>query len=230
MKQIEVASREVEGGHNKAYVRLLSASNKRGVDHGQGRTRRADGHGVCAAKRSHRAGRRRPRADHRAGRLCRLPDRRNPRRQGATSSGIASARRRTLSAARPGVRRRGRDGRQAPDDPPHHQGALDKEKLRLRPQGIKVLSLFFIDAVEQYRQYDADGNPVKGDYARHLRGRIPPAGQASRLPDPVQGSGSAVRRPRRCTTAISRSTRRARGPTPPRTTRATATTPSAPTT
>lgn len=41
---------------------------------------------------------------------------------------------------------------------------LDKEK-RLRPQGIKVLSLFFIDAVGRYRQYDADGNPVKGDYA-----------------------------------------------------------------
>ena len=42
---------------------------------------------------------------------------------------------------------------------------LDKEK-RLRPQGIKVLSLFFIDAVDKYRQYDEDGNPVKGEYAR----------------------------------------------------------------
>lgn len=42
---------------------------------------------------------------------------------------------------------------------------LDKEK-RLRPQGIKVLSLFFIDEVAKYRQYDAEGNPVKGDYAR----------------------------------------------------------------
>lgn len=42
---------------------------------------------------------------------------------------------------------------------------LDKEK-RLRPVGIKVLSLFFIDSVEKYRQYDADGNAVKGDYAR----------------------------------------------------------------
>ncbi len=42
---------------------------------------------------------------------------------------------------------------------------LDKEK-RLRPQGIKVLSLFFIDEVALYRQYDADGNPVKGAYAR----------------------------------------------------------------
>ena len=41
---------------------------------------------------------------------------------------------------------------------------LDKEK-RLRPQGIKVLSLFFIDAVDKYRQYDADGVAVKGEYA-----------------------------------------------------------------
>jgi type III restriction enzyme len=42
---------------------------------------------------------------------------------------------------------------------------FDKEK-RLRPQGIKVLSLFFIDEVSKYRSYDSDGNPVKGDYAR----------------------------------------------------------------
>jgi type III restriction enzyme len=41
---------------------------------------------------------------------------------------------------------------------------LDKE-LRLRPQGIKVLSLFFIDVVEHYRSYTADGVPVKGKYA-----------------------------------------------------------------
>ena len=41
---------------------------------------------------------------------------------------------------------------------------LDKEK-RLRPQGIKVLSLFFIDAVDRYRRYDEDGNSVKGLYA-----------------------------------------------------------------
>ncbi|AHF04559.1 type III restriction endonuclease subunit R [Marichromatium purpuratum 984] len=41
---------------------------------------------------------------------------------------------------------------------------LDKE-LRLRPKGIKVLSLFFIDRVANYRAYDADGNPVKGKYA-----------------------------------------------------------------
>lgn len=42
---------------------------------------------------------------------------------------------------------------------------LDKEK-RLRPLGIKVLSLFFVDSVDRYRQYDADGQPVKGVYAQ----------------------------------------------------------------
>ena len=41
---------------------------------------------------------------------------------------------------------------------------LDKEK-RLRPQGIKVLSLFFIDTVDRYRRYDQDGHAVKGEYA-----------------------------------------------------------------
>lgn len=42
---------------------------------------------------------------------------------------------------------------------------LEKEK-RLRPKGIKVLSLFFIDKVANYRNYDVDGNPVKGKFAQ----------------------------------------------------------------
>ncbi len=42
---------------------------------------------------------------------------------------------------------------------------LDKEK-RLRRHGIKVLTLFFIDEVSRYRQYDDDGQPVKGEYAQ----------------------------------------------------------------
>lgn len=42
---------------------------------------------------------------------------------------------------------------------------LDKE-LKLNKKGIKVLSLFFIDKVANYRQYDTDGNPVKGIYAQ----------------------------------------------------------------
>ena len=42
---------------------------------------------------------------------------------------------------------------------------LNKEK-RLRPIGVKVLSLFFIPQVSLYRQYDEDGNRVDGEYAR----------------------------------------------------------------
>jgi type III restriction enzyme len=41
---------------------------------------------------------------------------------------------------------------------------LEKE-LRHAPNGIKVLSLFFVDAVEHYRQYAADGSRIKGKYA-----------------------------------------------------------------
>lgn len=41
---------------------------------------------------------------------------------------------------------------------------LDKE-LMLNNRGIKVLSLFFIDKVANYRDIDASGNPVKGKYA-----------------------------------------------------------------
>lgn len=42
---------------------------------------------------------------------------------------------------------------------------LNKE-LTLNRQGIKVLSLFFIDKVANYRLYDNDGNPQKGKYAQ----------------------------------------------------------------
>ncbi len=41
---------------------------------------------------------------------------------------------------------------------------LNKE-LILNPQGIKVLSLFFIDSVSKYRTYDEDGNQSNGEYA-----------------------------------------------------------------
>jgi len=41
---------------------------------------------------------------------------------------------------------------------------LDKE-FKLRGKGIKVLSLFFIDRVANYRSYDDDGNVIDGKYA-----------------------------------------------------------------
>ena len=41
---------------------------------------------------------------------------------------------------------------------------LEKE-IQLRQRGVKVLSLFFIDRVSNYRDYDAAGKPVKGKFA-----------------------------------------------------------------
>lgn len=44
---------------------------------------------------------------------------------------------------------------------------FDKELMfAVNGQPIKVLSLFFVDSVEHYRQYDKDGKSVKGKYAR----------------------------------------------------------------
>jgi type III restriction enzyme len=42
---------------------------------------------------------------------------------------------------------------------------LDKE-LQVRARGLKVLSLFFIDRVANYRDYGSDGHPVKGKFAK----------------------------------------------------------------
>lgn len=44
------------------------------------------------------------------------------------------------------------------------QEHLEKE-LRVKERGLKVLSLFFIDRVANYRQYDDNGQPVKGKIA-----------------------------------------------------------------
>jgi len=40
-----------------------------------------------------------------------------------------------------------------------------KKEYRFRDKGIKVLSLIFIDKVDNYRWYDSDGNPEKGKLA-----------------------------------------------------------------
>jgi len=42
---------------------------------------------------------------------------------------------------------------------------LEKE-MELRPKGLKVLSLFFIDRVANYRWYNDEGNPKPGKYAK----------------------------------------------------------------
>lgn len=164
VKQIEVASATVEGAHNKPYVRLISVSNKRGgisakveldVKTTTGVQRREvtvyDGDDLEQT------------TDRAIYRDCRIGEIR-------VAKGDEF-----LELRVPGGEQYLRPGQAWGDvDPQAVQREmirrtikehLDKEK-RLRPLGIKVLTLFFIDEVAKYRQYDAEGNPVKGDYAR----------------------------------------------------------------
>ncbi len=164
VKQIEVASATVQGAHNRPYVRLLSTRSRRGT--------------VSA----------RVELDlEQAGRVKRREvtvldgdDLRQITGRGAYSNfriGEISVKRgsKFMELLIPGGERFLRQGDACFDvdwRALHRQMIrrtirehLDKE-LRLRPQGIKVLSLFFIDRVEHYRGYDEDGNEVKGDHAR----------------------------------------------------------------
>lgn len=164
VKQIEVASATVEDAHNRPYVRLISTSNKRGIISARvkidvefaGRLRRVeklvqDGDGLeqvtgRAVYRDCRIG------EIRVGKKNGFIELRVPGGEHFLQEGEAWGDVDAAAIQRQMIRRTIREH-------------LDKEK-RLRPQGIKVLSLFFVDAVERYRRYDESGGPVKGDYAR----------------------------------------------------------------
>src|SRR4051812_2963289 len=164
VKQIEVASATVDGAHNKPFVRLVSVANKRGDISAKVELDIATASGVQRREVVVHDGdnleettKRAIYADCRLGEIrvsngseyveLRVPGGEHflkPREAWGDVDALAVQRemiRRTIK---------------------EH---LDKEK-RLRPQGIKVLTLFFIDAVDRYRKYDADRNAQKGDYAR----------------------------------------------------------------
>ena len=163
VKQIEVASATVEGAHNRPYVRLISTSNQRGVISARveldievaGRVRRIerkvqDGDDLeqetgRAVYRDCRIG------EIRVGKGNTFVELRIPGGELFLREGEAWGDVDTEVVNRQLIRRTIREH-------------LDKE-VRLRPQGIKVLSLFFVDKVERYRRYDEKGNAVKGDYA-----------------------------------------------------------------
>jgi len=164
VKQIEIASATIEGAHNKPYVRLLSAKNTHGVltakveldlQTASGVRRREilvqDGDDLeQTTKRAVYAGCRV--GEIRVAKGNEYVELRVPGGEEYLRIGEAWGDVDLLAVQREMIRRTIREH-------------LDKE-MRLRPQGIKVLSLFFIDAVHKYRQYDADGNSVKGEYAR----------------------------------------------------------------
>jgi type III restriction enzyme len=164
VKQIEVAAATVQGGNNKPYVKLLAVSNKRGVITASIEVDRENAAGVVRRDvitvqdgfdLEQETGR--PLyADIRIGEIrtakgdqyleLKVPGSEVYLRVGEAWGDVdASAIQREM------IRRTIKEH-------------LDKEK-RLRPLGVKVLSLFFIDEVAKYRQYDDQGNPVKGDYA-----------------------------------------------------------------
>ena len=161
VKQIEVASLEVEGGHNKCYVKLLSTRNQRGTFSAKVEL---DVQGLLGVSRETvivRPGDDLEQITRRAvyanclvlaigcaagDENLELSNQENLLRPGQAIGGVDND-----AVKRQMIRR----------TIVEH---LDKE-LRLRPQGIKVLSLFFIDAVEFYRKYTADGVQEKGKYA-----------------------------------------------------------------
>jgi type III restriction enzyme len=164
VKQIEVASATVEDAHNKPYVRLVSVSNRRGTITAKVELDAETASGVRRKEITVQDGDnleqttgRAVYADCRIGEIrvargdefmeLRAPGGEQYLRPGQAYGDVDA-----LAVQREMIRRTIKEH-------------LDKEK-RLRPQGIKVLSLFFIDEVAKYRQYDAGGNPVKGDYAR----------------------------------------------------------------
>src|ERR1017187_4923703 len=161
VKQIEVASLEVEGGHNKAYVKLLSTKNQKGTFTAKVEV---DLQGLLGVSREIVTVRPGDDLEQTTGRAiyanCRVEN------IGCKTGDEFLELNNQESVLRPGQAIGGVD-----NDAVKRQMIrrtivehLDKE-LRLRPQEIKVLSLFFIDAVEFYRKYSADGVQEKGKYA-----------------------------------------------------------------
>ena len=163
VKQIEVASATVEEAHNKPYVRLLSVANRRGTIsaiveldiESRGTVRRQAATVTAGDNLELTTGR----AVYRDCRIREIrvqagnefvvlsvPNGEQYLRLGESWGDVGS-----FAIGREMIRRTISEH-------------LDKE-MRLCPQGIKVLSLFFIDAVDKYRRYDDDGNSVKGEYA-----------------------------------------------------------------
>jgi type III restriction enzyme len=164
VKQIEVAAASVEGGYNKPFVRLLSVSNKRGVIMAKVELDMPSGSGIARREVPVQDGdllelttQRAVYRDFRVGEIrvakgTEFLELRYPGGESFLHIGEAYGDIDPLAIQRQMIKRTIKEH-------------LDKE-MRLRPLQIKVLSLFFIDAVEKYRQYDADGNRVNGDYAR----------------------------------------------------------------
>ena len=165
VKQIEVASLQIDGDHNKPYIRLESTHNMKGsitakveVDVQSGKNiRRAiltveDGDDL--EQRTHRS----IYENMQVGMITCGKNNESIEINGAGFGHVLT----------PGKAIGGVD----PDEIKRRmirrtiKEHFDKElSFATGKKDIKVLSLFFIDSVQHYRQYDENGDPVKGKYA-----------------------------------------------------------------
>lgn len=165
VKQIEVASADVDGGHNKPYIRLLAIKKNRAgsvqgaeleLDVQRDKTVSREKVLVLAGEndleqitgRSLYAGYLIEDFGIKAGEeFLQLSNLEAPLKKGEAIGGVDED-----AIKRQMIRRT-------------IEEHLAKE-LRLLPLGIKVLSLFFIDTVEHYRSYGPNGEEIPGKYAR----------------------------------------------------------------
>lgn len=178
VKQIEVASLEVEGGHNKAYLRFLSANNARGAVTAKVEIDVQQGGQVRRKEVTVQDGDDLEDATGRAiYKDCRIGEIRVA--GGDSLLEVKTAGSETFLAVGQAIGDVDADAVRRLMIRRTITEHLEKEK-RLAPLGIKVLSLFFIDAVEHYRSYDEDGNAVKGKYATIFEEEYR---RAAKLPD-----------------------------------------------
>ncbi|AOJ08307.1 type III restriction-modification system endonuclease [Burkholderia mayonis] len=164
VKQIEIASATVEDAHNKPFMRVMSIGSRRGAITARVELDVATPAGdverqtlaVADGDDLERVTKRAVYANFRIGAIhaargAEYLELRYPGGDAFLSIGDAYGDVDVSAIQREMIRRTIREH-------------LDKE-LRLKPLGVKVLSLFFVDAVDKYRKYDRHGHPFKGDYA-----------------------------------------------------------------
>jgi len=165
VKQIEVAALEIEGSHNKPYVKLISTHNQKGsitakveLDVLRGGNIRRD---VMTLEDGDDLEQETGRAIYENFRI------------GTITCGSGNE---SMELSMPGgdytLHPDEEVGGVNPDDLKRLmirrtiKEHLDKEiRFASQKREVKVLSLFFIDSVGYYRQYDETGNAVKGKYA-----------------------------------------------------------------
>ena len=178
VKQIEVASLEVEGDHNKPYVKLLETSNRKNVI-------------TAKAKLDVQRGSKIKRETLTVEDGDNLKELTKRAIYENMSIGEINVRAETIQVRGPQIDQTLRIGEAIGSVSSDAQKRLmiqrtikehlDKEK-RFKVSGIdvKVLSLFFIDAVRHYRAHDEDGNQTKGKYAQMFEEEYT---KLARLPD-----------------------------------------------